>query len=164
MGSAIDVNFYLTDGKGKESVVTLPIPSTVAVTDLIPFALSAWDLINPLVTGGNVVARVSIPVPGIVSANPVGSGDVQEIGRFLFRAANGALKRLGLPTFLESKMVPGTGDIDTTDADVAAFVTGMTTGIDTTGDGGSGVIQPCNLWESDLDSLEAAFEDWGKLR
>lgn len=164
MGSAIDVTFYLTDGKGDRSPITVPIPASTAITDLVPFAVSMWDLINPLVTGGNVVSRISIPVPGIVSNNPVASGDVQEIGRFLFRAANTALKRIGLPTFLESKILPASKEIDTSDVDVAAFITAMTTGVDTTAEGGSGVIQPCNLWEEDLQTLVGAFEDWGKVR
>lgn len=161
---AINVTFTVRDGKGQESPITIQLPTSVSPGDAIAFAKTAWPLVDALIDGGNVVGRVSFEVDGLSSANPVGGADVQEIGRFVFKTVNNFTKSLGLPTFLETKLTPGTDLIDTTDADVAAFVTMMESGIDTTPNGGSGVISPSDYRGEDLDSLVGAIEAWGKAR
>ena len=161
---AINVSFTVQDGKGEKSPITIQLPTSTAPADAIAFAQTMWPLVNALVTGGNVVGRVGFEVSGLTSGNPVGSSDVQEIGRFIFNTVNGFTKSLGLPTFLESLILPGTDQIDTTDVDVAAFVTGMVSGVDTTANGGSGVISPADYRDEDLTSLTGAIEAWGKAR
>ena len=161
---AINVTFTVEDGKGQKSPITIQLPTSTAPADAIAFAQTAWPLVNALVTGGNVVGRVSFEVAGLTSGNPVGGSDVQEIGRFVLRTVGGFTKSIGLPTFLESLISPGTDLIDTSDTDVAAFVTMLESGVDTTGAGGSGVISPCDYRGDDLDSLTGAFEAWGKAR
>lgn len=161
---SVNVVFSVQDGKGQISPITINLPTSVSATDAVAFAKTAWPLVDALIQGGNVVGRVSFEVAGLTSGNPVGGADVQEIGRFIFKTVNNFTKSLGLPTFLESKILPGTDQIDTSDADVAAFVTMMTDGIDTTANGGSGVISPSDYRDEDLDSLVGAIEAWGKAR
>jgi hypothetical protein len=161
---SINVTFTVEDGKGQKSPVTINLPTTTSATDAVAFAKTAWPLVSALIEGGNVVGRVSFEVDGLTSGNPVGGADVQEIGRFIFNTVGGFTKSLGLPTFLESLIQPGTDLIDTADTDVAAFVTMMTDGIDTTGEGGSGVIQPSDYRSEDLDALTGAIEAWGRAR
>lgn len=161
----INVAYYIEDGKSDESPLTINLPSGTSAADAVAFAQTMWPLVDALINGGNVVAKVIFEVPGITSSNPIGSSDVQEIAKFVFNTANTiAKKAMGIPTFIESKILPGTKLVDTTDVDVAAFVTAMVDGLDTTGNGGSGVIQPCNLYDFDLTSLRSAVETWGKER
>lgn len=161
---SVNVIFTVQDGKGETSPITINLPTSTSPTDAVAFAVTAWPLVNALITGGNVVGRVSFEISGLASANPIGGSDVQEIGRFIFKTVSNFTKSLGLPTFLESKILPGTDQIDTSDVDVAAFVTMMESGVDTTANGGSGVIQPSDYRDDDLDSLVGAIEAWGKAR
>lgn len=157
-----NITISVEDGKSSNSIITIPLPAATAITDAVLFAQAIWPLIDPLITGGNVVARVSQVVSGIASSNPLGSADIQEKAKFVFQSLAPFTKALSLPTFLETKMVPGSDIVDTSDTDVAAFVTAMVDGLDLTGAGGSGVIQPCDIREDDLTALLAAVETWGK--
>lgn len=157
-----DIVFVIQDGKGSKSTVTVPLPAATALADAVAFAQTIWPLIDPLITGGNVVARVSQVVSGITSNNPLGGSDIQEKAKFIFQSLSPFTKALSLPTFLETKMVPGSDVVDASDADVAAFITGMVSGLDTTGNGGSGVIQPCDIRDEDLSAFLTAVEAWGK--
>lgn len=154
----------LVDGKNETGVVTIPIPDTTTATNAIAFGSLIFDLVQGLTSGGNLVAKVIFDIPGLVSNNPLGASDVQEIGKFVFRGVTGFLKSLGIPAFTETKFVPGSDQIDVTDVDVAAFVTAMTDGIDTTPAGGNATIQPCDIRGVDLDELVSAAEAWGKKR
>lgn len=161
----IHIYFTIQDGKGETSTVTIPFPDGTPLTD-IPHLVQAFaDLLDPLTTGGllQAGARIIQDATGWIGT-PSASADVQEKAEFILRTANGFLKRLNLPTFLESLFTPGSAVVDTADADVAAFVTALEDGVDLTGVGGSGVVQPCDLRGEDLVSLERAIENWGRRR
>jgi len=162
---SVNVVYSVTDGKGDSSPITINLPSATTPTNAIAFAQTMWPLVNALITGGNVTARVSFDVSGITSGNPVGSSDVQEIAKFTFGTAiANVFKTLGLPTFLETKMAAGTKYVNQADTDVAAFITGMTDGLDTSGAGGSGTVSPSDYRDEDLTSIVEAKEAWGKAR
>jgi len=157
-----NVTFSIEDGKSSQSIVTFPLPAATAIADAIAFAKTVWPILDPLITGGNVVARVSQIVSGITSSNPLGSADIQEKAKFVFQSLAPFTKSISLPTFLEAKMVAGSDVVDTSDTDVAAFITAMVDGLDTTGQGGSGTISPCDIRDEDLSAFVTAVEAWGK--
>jgi hypothetical protein len=162
---SVNVVYSVTDGKGDSSPITINLPSSTSPADAVAFAQTMWPLVNALITGGNVVGRISFDVSGLTSGNPVGSSDVQEIAKFTFGTAiANVFKTLGLPTFLETKMAAGTKYVNQSDTDVAAFITGMVSGVDTSGAGGSGVIQPSDYRDEDLTGIVEAKEAWGKAR
>lgn len=162
---AVYIYFNIEDDKGDVSTVEIPFPSATTITDLPLLVQAFGDLIDPLVSGGlrDAGVRMSVSVTGFPTA--AGSlSDVQEKGEFVFRTVNGFLKRLNLPTFVETLILPGTKEIDQADTDVAAFITAMEDGIDLAGSGGSGVVQPCDLRDEDLTEIVNALENWGKRR
>lgn len=155
--------FVIRDAKGDKSTVEIPIPDSVALTNLAPAVVAMTDLIADLMTGAIERAGVTLDVDISSLALPGIAGlvsDVQEKAAFAFRTVDGFIKRLTLPTVDESILfLPGSREVDVTDTNVAAFVTAMTDGF-TAG----ALIQPCDSRESDLDSLEDAREAWGRSR
>jgi hypothetical protein len=162
---AIHLTFSIQDEKGDVSTIDIPVPDSTPLTD-IPYLLQAFaDLLDPIVQGGLVQAAAKVigTVTGWGSAAAAGS-DVQEKASFLFRTAGGYAKKIGIPTILESIFNAGSKDVDLGHTDVAALVTAIETGVDVSGAGGSGVIQPCDYRGDDISDLETATEDWGKRR
>lgn len=161
---AINIQLAIGDAKGDVSTVTIPIPSSTSMNDAYLFAQEIAKLVEPLVNGTLRSLRVNFEVPFTPWAVASSIADIQEKARFSFRTVGNFLKSISLPTILESIFTPGSAQVDTSDADVAAFVTAMTDGIDLTGVGGSGTIEPSDARDADLTSLEAAVEAWGKSR
>lgn len=159
------INFSIADEKGDISNVEIPVPSATALADLPLMAQALADLIEPLVTGGLVgcFIRIVPAITGWATAATAGS-DVQEKAEFALRTVGGFLKRLNLPTFIESFFNANSKEVDQSAVDVAAFITALEDGVDLTGAGGSGIVQPCDAREEDLDALLYAVENWGKRR
>lgn len=154
------ITLSISDAKGDQSLVTIPVSSSETVVNVIDFAEAIIPLIQPLVTGALRAAEVSIPVaftpwPAVASV-----ADVQEKARFAFRTANGFLKHLSLPTFLESLFTPGSRDVDLADTNVAAFVTAMVDGLSVN----ATTVEPTDTRDEDITELEAASEAWGRAR
>lgn len=161
---AIEIGLTITDVKGDKSTVTIPLPDGTALSDVQLFATQLAALVQPLVQGQLVSLTFTVPVNWTPWPIIDAAADVQEKARFAFRTASGFLKSLSIPTVVESIFATGSGDVDTSDPDVAAFVTAMEDGIDLTGVGGSGTIEPSDLRNDDLVSLAQAHEAWGRYR
>jgi hypothetical protein len=161
----VSVYYTIVDDKGDKSTVEVPLPDATALTDVEIFVEQMGLLIDPLVQGGIVGAGFRVEA-SVASFTNVAStiADVQEKGRFLFRTAGNWLKSLSLPTFSDLLINPGSNTVDETDTDVAAFITAMEDGIDLSGAGGSGVIQPSDYRGDDIATLEKAVEAWGNAR
>lgn len=161
------VSFYYTiqDSKGQTSTVEIPFlyTSLTAVTvTILNAAIAAWgELIDPLVNGGLKSAGVKIEVDiATFGATAALVADVQEKAEFIFRTDGGWIKRLNLPTFIEDFFFPGTSNVDTTDTDVAAFITAMEDGITV-----SAVdFEPTDTRGDDITEVVTATENWGKRR
>lgn len=160
MAVPYSITLSISDAKGDQSLVTIPLKSTTTVANAIDFAEAIIPLIAPLVNGVLRAAEVSIPVSYTPWPAVASIADVQERARFSFRTVNGFLKHLSLPTFLEGLFSPGTREVDLTDTDVAAFVTAMTDGLTVN----ATVVEPSDTRDEDLTELEAATEAWGRSR
>lgn len=160
MGFAI--LYSVQDEKGKTSTTTINLPSAVAFADATLFAAELAKLINPLI--GGAITRIGIAftvaLPAGLRASPLANSDVEEGARFQFSTTNGFFSGMRIPTFLESFITAGTKDVDLTDTDVAAFVAAMRDGIDLTGVGGSGTVQPSDSRDEDLAALSTAREQF----
>lgn len=154
--------YSIKDAKGAVSSTEINVPASVAFADIALFAAAMATLINPLITG--VITRIGVAftlaLPAGLRATATAGSDVEEGARFQWRTANGFFAGNRIPTLDESKVVAGTRVIDLADSDVAAFVTAMTSGIDTTAVGGSGTVAPSDSREEDLIALESAVEQF----
>jgi hypothetical protein len=154
--------YSITDEKTKVSTTEVKLPGATTFADAEIFAGQMASLIDTLIEGAitriGIVYQVDLPAGIKASANA--NSDVEEGARFQFRTANGFFSGCRLATFGESRIVAGSKEVDTVDTDVAAFVTAMVTGIDLSGVGGSGVIQPSDARDEDLTALEFAREQF----
>ncbi len=105
-----------------------------------------------------------VDLPAGLRAAPSANSDVEEGGRFQFRTANNFFTSSRLPTLDESKVNAGSRDLNLTDADIAAFVQAVISGIDLTAAGGSGTVTPCDKRNEDVASLEFAREAFQSSR
>jgi hypothetical protein len=161
---AFEVYVIVQDAKGDKSTISIPVPSDITLTDIPEIVQDMTEFLVPMVTGGIVSAglRVEVDVSGVSTTIAGAASDVQEKARFVFRGVNGFLKTLHIPTFLEDLFVAGTPDVDTTDVDVAAFVTVMEDGWLL--DDAVTAVEPCDIRGDDLEDLVTAVEAWGKAR
>jgi len=163
----IAVYFTVEDEKRQASTIEIPIPDTVGLAN-IPYAVRAiGDLLEPLLQGRirAAGARVEVDLTEFGWSSVAGlNSDVQEGGRFVFRTVTNFLKSLRIPTFNESKIISTTDNVDLTDADVSAFVAGMTSGIDLTGVGGTGTASPCDYRGDDITGIVTAKENFTRSR
>lgn len=156
------VMYSIQDEKGKTSTTEINMPTATTFTDASIMAGEMALLVDAMITGQitriGIVATVDLPVT--LKAAPLANSDVEEGARFQFRTINGFFSGLRLPTFDEAAIVAGSKAVDLTDGDVTAFVTAMVDGLDITGAGGSGVIQPADKRNEDLTALEFAKEQF----
>lgn len=154
--------YSITDEKAKVSTTEVKLPSATAFADVEIFAAQMAALIDTVIEG--YISRIGIvyqvALPGGIKSAANANSDVEEGARFQFRTVNGFFSGLRLATFSEALIVAGSKDVDTVNGDVAAFVTAMVTGIDTSGAGGSGTIQPSDARDEDLTALEFAREQF----
>ena len=160
--SALTTEIFITfaDGDGDETTRVFEVPSTVAITDLTPLTTALLGLITPLITGAFRKAgfTVSVTVPALVAQ---ATADVQELMVIGARTTNNFLKRMNVATIDEAKVfVAGTKEADRGDADVDAFLTALTNGIDISGAGGSGVVEFSDGRGEDLTTIEYAREEF----
>jgi hypothetical protein len=157
---AIQVALSILDGKGKTSHMFVNLPSATSVINWTLFA-STWAAAIDAVIGGqitNIGVCYRFGLPGGIKASPDADSDVEEGGRMSFRTANNWVTKFRIPTFLESKLLAGTKQMDLTDGDVDGVVDLM---IDGEPVGGA---EPCDEREDDIETIEVARELFVKDR
>jgi hypothetical protein len=157
----IQTYYTLQDAKGDKSTVIVPIPDGTDFDDIIEFVQEMADLLDPLTNGTLVDAGFTMSVAFTPWAVASAIADVQEKARFVFRTVGGFVKSLSLPTILEDIFLAGSKDVDTSDPDVAAFVTAMVDGLTLTS---TNTIEPVDSRDEDLTDLNSAVEAWGRSR
>jgi len=131
---ASTIFYTIEDADGDQSVISIP----VAFVDTLDGAAMAfaveygWDIVNALVNGTLVNAGITVQVDigGFTNAAAAAISDVQEKAEFVFRAVGGFIKRISLPTFVETFFTgAGAGkEVDVTQSAVTAFNTLIETG------------------------------------
>lgn len=166
MAVAIGVVYSIRDEKGATSLMQINLPSTTSLADVTLFAQQFAPLVEALITGAivRVGVALTVPLPAGLRANPLSGSDVEEGGRFQFKTDGGFYTSSRVPTFDESLITAGTAEIDTAAGAVASFIASVTAGIDLTGVGGSGIIEPTDTRDDDIASLEFAREQFQSSR
>lgn len=131
---ASTIFYTIEDADGDQSVISIPV-SFLSTLDGDAFAFAVeygWDIINPLLNGTLIKAGITVEVDiaGFTNVAAAVVADVQEKAEFVFRAVGGFIKRISLPTFIETFFTgAGAGkEVDVTQAQVTAFNTLITAG------------------------------------
>jgi len=165
------IQFFYTieDADGDKSTITLDAEDVDLAGGFdAAFAIEfAWDIINPLINGRLISAgmTVLIPIADFTNAAAAAISDVQEKATFVFRSAENFIKKISLPTFIETFFTgAGAGkEVDLTQSAVTAFRDMVLGGIE------DALVDatPTELTTSHGEPLtvfEAGYQDWGKNR
>lgn len=131
---ATTIFYTIEDADGDQSVISIPVVfvDTLEGASLAYAIGYGWPIINALVNGTLVNAGITIEVDisGYTNAAAAAISDVQEKAEFVFRAVGGFIKRISLPTFVETFFTAsGAGkEVDVTQSEVTAFNTLITAG------------------------------------
>jgi len=156
MAIAFEVVYEFVDASGDRAESAVKIPTTFSLPQYTEFARAMATLVNNIVGGivSRAGLRVAIDVSGLTGNVVDSSSDVEDVGAFQFTTAAGRPVRVNIPGINESKVLAGSDDLDVVDADIAAFVTAMESGIAVT----AGTIPPTDVAEDDIDTLVFARE------
>lgn len=150
--------FTIRDNKGKTSTTEVKIPTGITLSNMIEFAQDLVVLFDAITTGQiiNVGIGISVDISGLgLTAAPGSTSDVEEKGQLQFQTAGFYYTTVNVPCWSDINVVSGSDEVDTGDADVAAFIAAMTAGL-TLGD--ASVVQPCDSREDDITTLVYARE------
>lgn len=163
--------FYTVAGADPEqpSVISIPVNFLDTLDGAaLAFAVKyGWDIINPLLNGTLINAGITIQmdIADYTNAAAATIADVQEKAEFVFRAVGGFIKRITLPTFIET-FFTGSGagkEVDVTQSAVTAFNTLMTEGFHEALVS-TDPLNPVTDHNEDLVTFQAGHQAWGKSR
>lgn len=166
---ATTIFYTMEDADGDQSVISIPVAfvDTLAGADLAYAVGYGWTIINALVNGHLVNAGITIQVDisGFTNAAADALSDVQEKAEFVYRAVGGFIKRISLPTFIETYFTgSGAGkEVDVTQSQVTAFNTLITAGfhealVSTE------PLTPTTDHAEDITTFIKGHQAWGKNR
>jgi len=150
--------FVMTDAKGAEASFSINLPSTTTAANAQQFATAFAPIVEAISKGvlnATATYAVNIDVPR-TRTTPVATSDIEEKGRFQFVSADGAYSRVNVPTLLETLVLAGSRNIDTTGGAGQDFVNAMVSGL------GAAGTEPSDSRDSDLVSLDFAIEYFRK--
>jgi len=167
MASAI---FYtVADADGDESTIEIPVAFLSSLDgDAFAFAVEyGWDIINPLLNGTLVRAgiTVEIEISAFTNAAAATIADVQEKAEFVYHAVGGFLKRISLPTFIETFFTgAGAGkEVDVTQSQVTAFNALIEDGFHEALVS-TDPLTPVTSHGEDIDAFVVGHQAWGRNR
>jgi len=166
---ATTVFYTVNDADGEPSVISIPVNFLDTLDGAaLAFAVEyGWDIINPLLNGTLVNAGITIQVDIGTFTNTAAAAisDVQEKAEFVYRAVGGFLKRISLPTFIETFFTSaGAGkEVDVTQAEVTAFNTLIIDGFEEALVSVN-PLNPVTDHNEDLTTFVEGHQAWGKNR
>lgn len=163
MALAVAIRIDFIDDKGDTSFTKIRVPVGNTIAQYQEFAVAFCQFVANAsacqITGASVTFGIDLSGLGLKAA-AASVADVFQKGYFAFTsAASGFFKRFRIPTFSETKVSAGSDNINTVDADVAAFIAANTNGIAVTG---PLTIQPMTERGHDLTALSEAREVFRK--
>lgn len=160
----VTIFFTIEDADADKSRIEIPVDATDPLANIQLVVETAWDVVQPLINGSLLTAGFTVEADITAFTNPVAAiiSDVQEGAEFAFRTAGGFLKKITLPTFIETFFTgAGSGkEVDTTLPEVAAFSAMMTGGIVN----GAVTVNPVDSRDDDLAAYVSGVQKFGKNR
>jgi len=166
---ASTIFYTIADGDNDLSVISIPVSfASIIDGDGMAFAVEyGWDIINPLLNGTLVKAGITVEVEiaGFTNVAAAVISDVQEKAEFVFNAVGGFIKRISLPTFIETFFTgAGAGkEVDITQAAVTAFNTLITDGFEEALVS-TDPLTPITDHGEDITSFLEGHQAWGRNR
>lgn len=163
MALAVTVNYTFTDAKGKSSMCKVRVPTGFSLTQYGEFAVAMGQLVANLSDGAITDISVGIPVNlsgATIRGAALSFADVAK--KALFMAASsvsGLFAKFFIPTFDEANVTSGSDEINAADADIAAYVAVIESGITTGGE----TVQPIDVRGNDIADVTEMREIFRKF-
>lgn len=155
---AVSVLYSYTDAKGQSSTQEIHLDDALSMAQMTGYAQALATLLNAVTTG--VITRVgivvSVTLPGGLRVAALTNSDVEEGAKFQFNTASNFRTGFRIPTFNEDLIASNSRAVDLEDADVAAMVAGIVSGLTI----GGTVVSPTDARESDITALISAKEQF----
>ena len=135
------------------------VPTTLTAVQLIEFAQQMAILMDAVTIGQivNVGVVLAVDISGLgLTGAPGSTADVEEKGVFMYNAVGGFRTTVQVPCLADTDVIPGSDEIDLTDADILAFNTAMISGLLLPV--GAITVSPTDSREADITSLDWARE------
>lgn len=156
MPDPTELTLQLTDEAANVATFQRYIPDGEVLSDIQEFQQAYAVLVDDSI--GGIISKASLRVPvdisGVTQAAPTATGDVQDVGAFVFTTATNRKVAINIPGFPQLKVAEASNDIDQADADVAAFIAAIKNGIAVT----AGTMTFCNKGEVDITEIVTAQE------
>lgn len=154
--AAVQLVYTAIDDSGERGTTGINLPTGFSLSQFGEFGSAMATLLDAVLAGKVESAELcfGVDVSGLTSNTALSTSDVEELGAFQFRTIDNFPVRMNLPGIDELLVASGSDDIDQADADIAAFISAIESGIATTG----GTISPCDVAEGDIVSTDYARE------
>jgi hypothetical protein len=142
------ITYTITDGDNDPATTSVYVPIGDTLARYQEFAEAHAETIEGMVLGViQPIARLSVPVDisALVGNTAAATSDVEQLASFQFSDANQDPVNINIPARSELDVVIGSDALDTTDVDVAAFITLI--------EDGNGTIAPSGIAEDAIGSL-----------
>jgi len=150
--------FTFRDRKGKTATTEFKIPTGITLANMVEFAQDMASLIDPItncqIINVSIGVRVDTSALGLTGAAGA-TADVEEKGVFQFTTALNTYTTVNIPGISDTDVVDGSDELDTSDAEIAAFIAGMTGGLTLTD---TSTVQPTDAREEDITAIVFARE------
>lgn len=163
MALAVTVNVSMIDAKGKTSVTKIRVPSGFVLSQYAEFAQGIGQIICDMTDGAITAISVSVPVSlsgATIRGTALGIADIAKKLLVMARSSvTGLVGKFFIPTYDEDNSVSGSDQADTSDTEVAAFISIVEGGINVSGT----VIAPIDMRGNDLVEVSEAREIFRKF-
>lgn len=148
------------DAKGAKSTIQVSFPGATLLGAIITFMQNFLPLLDVIIGGQILSYSANFNVSDLgtygLKGAPAANTDVEEGALFVWTSENGFLSRNRYPTFLETKILAGTRQVNVADTDVAAVINDMVAGV--------GGTAPSDGRGDDITALSSAKEMFQKSR
>jgi len=152
MPQAIGVNLVIMETSGKTGSTGIWIPSSTTLANAINAAKAFALLVEPAIEGAITLASITLPVSlvGVTTRPaPIDGSSLSEGIMFGYRTGSNFKTSFRLPTINEGAFLPDRS-VDLADANILAINNAMVGGLDLTGVGGTGTVNPANISDEDI--------------
>jgi len=150
--------YTVADENGELGTTSVNIPTGFSLAQYGEFGSAMATLLDKILDGRVESADICffVDISALTNNVAIATSDREAVGAFQFRTAQNTKVYVNVPTLYELKVGAGSDDLNQADADVAAFITAMETGIAVAG----GTISPCDVGELSVDQIVYARESF----
>jgi hypothetical protein len=156
MALTYGLTYTLTDDSGDSATFNLSLPTAFSLAQFTEFGRAMAVFVDDVVSG--LISRcelsIGVDISSLTGNTAAAGGDVQEINSYQFVTAVGRPVNINIPGTDETDVSPNSDELNTVDAQQAAFITAVVSGIAVT----SGTITVTDIDSEDVTALVYARE------